>query len=254
MDKQEWIPLIHSSHFEHAFDKILVLEALGINWKWEQNIIWVEKAKAKFALKEILEYEHELLTISTNNSNLTSNYNASYFIQNSIMFALLSLIFVLQQYFPHLTSQLILNALKIKNKEYFRLFTSLFIHADPAHLLGNIFFSFYFIQKVCEQIGFKITWILILGLGTIANGINLLFLGLPHKSLGFSTASFVALGLFFTLTPTRSNLSVWLKIALALCFLAIFSQGKHTDVGSHFWGLILGFCTGFYYKKAINEK
>ncbi len=80
--------------------------------------------------------------------------------------------------------------------EWWRPFTSLFLHADGAHLLGNALLGGVFCVLVAQAFGALRGWVCILGCGTLANALN----AAAHwpgdfRSLGASTATFAALGL-----------------------------------------------------------
>ncbi|MDQ7032787.1 MAG: rhomboid family intramembrane serine protease [Desulfonauticus sp.] len=234
---------------------ILVLEALFIPWIEINGNIFVLIQDYERSLKEISEYQKEerekQVKCSLTSCPCQTNKRTIFYANLGFMTFLL-LVFVLQQYFPNLTSWGLLDGKKIFQGQIYRLFTALFLHHDPAHVLGNVVFSFYFIWQLGTSLGCFKTWLLILVLATLANGINLLCLGQTHRSLGFSTASFVGLGMYIFYQGPQKKTSAYLSAALGLGFLAMFSGGKHTDLGAHFWGFTLGSITGWIIRKTQN--
>lgn len=80
--------------------------------------------------------------------------------------------------------------------EWWRPFTALFLHADLAHLFGNLAGGIVFAGLVARSIGPALGWLLILGCGTIGNAL-VSRMTYPNSfiSLGASTAVFAALGI-----------------------------------------------------------
>jgi len=251
MDTPQWIPFCCAWKEFDPFEYSYVLDALGINWFWDGKVFWIKSKDFSRAQTELFEYQRE-----KTKTGAEANFDLKHFssankrkalILNTLALTTLLISFIAQQYFPWLSEKWILDGEKIiVHGQYYRLFTALLLHKDPAHVLGNVVFSFYFLFRLSLHLGFGLTWLLVLSLATLANGVNLCFLGLAHKSLGFSTASFVAVGLFVT---TEKSKNLFLAGAAGLIFLAMFSGGKYTDVGSHFWGFVLGFLAGIILNK-----
>lgn len=90
--------------------------------------------------------------------------------------------------------------------EWWRPFTSLFLHRDMDHLLGNALLGGVFCVLVGQVTGAVRGWTLILASGALANALNAaLRMPDPFRSLGASTATFAALGMF--LTQSHANRS-----------------------------------------------
>lgn len=80
--------------------------------------------------------------------------------------------------------------------EWWRPFTSLFLHGDFNHLLGNLVIGGIFCILVAFTVGPVTGWLLILASGTLGN-IATAWFHYPdvHRALGASTATFGALGI-----------------------------------------------------------
>ncbi len=133
--------------------------------------------------------------------------------------------------------------------EWWRLATALTLHADLAHLLGNVCVGGLFIIQLCRSLGSGLAWFLVLLSGVLGNLFNVLVQDYSHISLGGSTAVFGALGI---LTGMRSlqkseerTMRQFLPLAAGLGLLALLGTGgPRTDVGAHVFGFFSGFFLG----------
>lgn len=131
--------------------------------------------------------------------------------------------------------------------EWWRLITALTLHADVAHLLGNVFFGGILAHVLCRHLGNGLAWFSILLASVAANGINVLLHDNLYRSVGFSTAVFSMVGMLSGLRLRR--VGNWREMVLALgsaaALLALLgSSGENTDLGAHFWGVGSGFFVG----------
>lgn len=135
----------------------------------------------------------------------------------------------------------------LQGGEWWRLVTALTLHANPAHLLGNVLIGGLFVHFLCKRLGTGLGWFLILLAGTLGNLLNILWRG-EHLSVGFSTAVFGAIGLLSGLRMRKgagNARDLLLSLGAALSLLAFLgTAGKHTDIGAHLWGLAVGFLLG----------
>jgi rhomboid protease GluP len=127
----------------------------------------------------------------------------------------------------------------IEDKEYYRLLTSTFLHADPFHLFLNMFFLF----QVGRSIVFiyDIPWFLIIYLlsgigGSLA---SLKFNSMP--SVGASGALFGLLGallVFYVLTGSVTGI---MSVIVTLAINYIFGKvNKQIDQWGHIGGFVAG--------------
>ena len=144
----------------------------------------------------------------------------------------------------------------VENREWWRPFTSLFLHADAGHLLGNVAIGGFFCVMVAKVIGAWRAWPLILLAGTLANALNA-WLRYPDRfeSIGASTATFAALGI---LVGVSSRQAWWHRsyrelrpliapfLAGAMMMTLNGTGGENTDVAGHVLGWAVGSGVGWF--------
>ena len=141
--------------------------------------------------------------------------------------------------------------------EWWRPITSLFLHADLEHLMGNLGLGILFGLWCGHSLGKWRGWFLMLAAGAVGNFLNILVRsGDDFASLGASTAVFGALGLLTGAGlwdslrhPHRGG---WLRtFAPLVAGLVLLSWlgigGPRTDVSAHF----LGFAAGLVLAPAV---
>lgn len=129
--------------------------------------------------------------------------------------------------------------------EWWRLATSLSLHADGAHLGGNLFFGAVFIILLARLCGTGMAWLITLLGGITGNAFSLLIHTLTYRSIGFSTALFAAAGAIGALAICRSANRLFAPFAAAIGLLAMLGTGGvHTDYGAHLCGMAAGFVFG----------
>lgn len=142
----------------------------------------------------------------------------------------------------------------IRNGQWWRIVTSLTLHADFVHLLGNLTIGGAVIILLCRELGSGLAWSLLLGAGILGNLANAWIQSPDHRSLGASTAVFGAVGVFSAISMLRRRhqflKGLFVPMAAGLALLALLgSEGKQTDLGAHlfgfFFGLWLGLITDF---------
>lgn len=129
------------------------------------------------------------------------------------------------------------------NGQYWQLFSSLFIHANILHLLGNGLFLLIFGLKIEELFSSTVYLIIYFSSGVVGNLLTLL-MG-PHiVSVGASGAIF---GMFGAGTMyIRMGLKQSLMSALIYSFyLFILNIGANVNILAHFGGLVTGLGIGF---------
>ena len=147
---------------------------------------------------------------------------------------------------------------KIMDGEWWRLVTSLTLHADLPHLLGNLGIGGVFVVLLCRELGSGLGWTLLLGAGALGNLVNGYIQPATHNSIGASTAVFGVVGILAGLSVRRygqlkkRRWAVPVAAALALLVL-VGSEGKNTDVGAHFFGLLAGLLLGLLTEVLIGR-
>lgn len=131
--------------------------------------------------------------------------------------------------------------------EWYRLICSLTLHADVAHLCGNMVFGAIFLMLLGKLCGpGRALWLSLLG-GTAGNGLSLLLRHRPVASMGFSTALFAAAGCLagFMAGQARHRREAIMALAAGLALLAMLgTEGERTDYAAHVCGLASGMALG----------
>ncbi|MBC9913610.1 rhomboid family intramembrane serine protease [Chitinophaga varians] len=148
--------------------------------------------------------------------------------------------------------------LTVGHREYWRLLTSMFLHAGWWHLLTNmtgLFIAGVFLERVIRPLRFIIAYLIT---GLIADYASVLF----HRNMvgvGASGAIFGIYGVFFALLTTRlfppaarHNFLGYISLFILLNFLvAGFSQD--IDNAAHLAGFLSGMLTGYAYYFTLTE-
>ena len=143
--------------------------------------------------------------------------------------------------------------------QIYRLVTSLTLHADESHVLGNSFWLIVLFTLLIQRVGggVAVATTLFSGIfGTLANSLAHAAGGLAHRTIGASTALFGVVGLLagiqavynrrsFTERTFRNRISVVFPIVGALGILAMIGVGGgRTDIWAHLFGMISGIFIG----------
>lgn len=143
------------------------------------------------------------------------------------------------------------NASAILSGEWWRLFTALTLHADPAHIASNAVIGGAFLVLLSRRLDSGAAWLAAVLSGALGNLLNAVIQGPGHSSIGFSTAVFGAAGVLAGLKGVSGEASLqnpikarggWLTpVAAGLALLAsLGTAGENTDIGAHFFGLAAG--------------
>jgi membrane associated rhomboid family serine protease len=138
--------------------------------------------------------------------------------------------------------------------EFYRPFTSLFLHADLEHLMGNALFGLIFGLFVANSFGPLLGWALILLSGALGNFLNVwLHFPDPFRSLGASTAVFGSLGLLvgaglsaaWRAKSYRKGLQAFAPLFAGIMIFSMSGiGGPGTDTMAHITGMLFGICLG----------
>ena len=136
----------------------------------------------------------------------------------------------------------------IAQGEWWRVVTALTLHSNAVHLLGNILLGGFLFHFLLRSIGNGLGLTLALVCGATGNYINILVHGPAHISVGFSTAVFASIGILTGVQCIRKKnmaRAMLPPLAAGLGLLAMLgSSGKHTDLGAHLFGLLVGLIAG----------
>lgn len=140
------------------------------------------------------------------------------------------------------------------NGDWWRLLTSLTLHADAAHVLGNAAFCGVLGVAVAQFAGTGAGWFLILVSGIAGNALSLPLQSPGSSSVGASTSAFGALGIvavFQSVRVWRHARRVgfvlsraWLPVLAALGLLGFLGTGRGADLGAHAFGFASGLLLG----------
>ncbi len=137
--------------------------------------------------------------------------------------------------------------------QWWRAVTALTLHADGAHLLGNVVVGGLFMAFLCRETGVGAGFFLALLAGAGGNCLKALIEGPGHHFLGASTAVFGALGVLGGLVSvSRARGLSWRRVApfgAGLMLLALLGAGEEDaagkiDLGGHFLGFAFGAALG----------
>lgn len=146
------------------------------------------------------------------------------------------------------------DARRILKGEAYRCVTALLLHADAAHIAGNMAGMALFGGAVCVVAGSGVGWLMILASGIFGNLMNALAYEVGHMSVGASTAVFGAVGIlcaFQAVDAVRTGRG-WKRTALVLgsglALLAFLGASARSDLGAHLFGFLSGVLMGGVYR------
>ena len=151
------------------------------------------------------------------------------------------------------------SASSILNGEIYRTVTALMIHADSVHLAGNMASLALFFTVVCSVQGFGVGAFCVLASGALGNYLTALLYRSAHLSIGASTAVFGAVGIliahqtFSSFRVAKQRFRAWLPLGGGLCLLGLFSEGEHTDILAHLFGLGSGMVFGCIFECVLKK-
>jgi rhomboid protease GluP len=136
------------------------------------------------------------------------------------------------------------NELVIYYGQYYQLFTSMFVHANIAHIAGNMLFLLIFGLRGEEMFSLpEYLSIYFLG-GLTGNLLSLLLLPLDTISVGASGAIFAMFGA--AIVYARRSYSQSIIGALIYAFFLLFlSSGPGVNNFAHIGGLVTGLLIGY---------
>ena len=141
--------------------------------------------------------------------------------------------------------------------EWYRVVTALTLHADAAHLCGNLAFGALFMALLARGAGLgRALWLTLLG-GSLGNTLAVFLRREPVESIGFSTALFACVGALSGLMAMRGagRREMLLPVAAGAGLLAMLgTEGERTDYLAHVAGLVAGLALGMWDGLARKRK
>ncbi|AUX44011.1 uncharacterized protein SOCE26_054700 [Sorangium cellulosum] len=151
--------------------------------------------------------------------------------------------------------------------EPWRAITALTLHADSAHVLGNVISGTIFASAVQRRLGAGGSALAVVAAGTLGNLANALWyesMGQHHASIGASTAVFGAVGLLaatqLMLDRThpneekRSLLQRAAPLVGGVALLGALGASPRSDLGAHLFGLLGGVVIGLVAGLALRGR
>ncbi len=128
--------------------------------------------------------------------------------------------------------------------EIYRLITSILIHGNIVHLLTNILFLIIFGLRLEELKGPWIVYFIFIISGLIGNLGSLLwlFFGINFLSFGSSGSIFGLFGALIFILRGKSKGEQRKMLFLSIFFFSL-TIGHNTNIISHVFGLVSGYCT-----------
>lgn len=151
------------------------------------------------------------------------------------------------------------SASRILDGEFYRCATSLLLHADDIHLVGNMVGIAIFGTSVCSITGTGIGWFLILVAGIAGNYLNACFYETLHLSIGASTAVFGAIGILAgyrcldLVLDSGARLYNFIPLGAGLALLGILGTSAHSDITAHLFGYLAGLLLGVLYRLSFRH-
>ena len=159
-----------------------------------------------------------------------------------------------------LRSNLAASAGRILGGDWYRAATALLLHADVAHLLGNMVGIAILGSAVCSVMGWGVGWLMILSSGIAGNVLNAVVYKAGHTSIGASTAVFGALGILSAWQVLRrvnqpgKRIKALLPLGAGLALLGFMGSSVHTDVLAHLFGFLSGIVIGGLYGATVRDQ
>ncbi|MFX1338872.1 MAG: rhomboid family intramembrane serine protease [Promethearchaeota archaeon] len=147
-----------------------------------------------------------------------------------------------------------INSKIINDLEFYRLITSMFLHADILHIFSNMLALLLFGTAV-ENNYSKIEYLIIYFIsGLIGNLFSLILLPLNVISLGASGAIFGLIGASFVLFMLDGDKTLIFLGIFYLFYFIIASLAPGINLWAHLFGLVGGFLFGYIFtRKRKNQ-
>ena len=243
---------------------LLILAASGIAYQVtghpDEWTVWVHAEDSETAIAEIEKYFQENQDIPDGNE-IWSGFSRKIHIGVGAATALLAgyVFMVHHGGITFYSEKFGASASAILNGEIYRTVTALMIHADAVHLTGNMAALALLFTVVCSVQGFGVACFCLLASGALGNYVTALLYRTSHLSIGSSTAVFGALGMlishqtFNSFRVAKPRFRAWLPLGGGLCLLGLFSEGAHTDILAHLFGLGSGMVIGSIFELSSGK-
>ena len=152
------------------------------------------------------------------------------------------------------------DARRILDGELYRCATALVLHADAAHIAGNMAGLALFGSAVGAVSGLGVGWLMILACGFFGNLFNAMVYETAHLSVGASTAVFGAVGILCAVQSVNAVRTGkgWKRVLLVLgtgiALLGFLGTSARSDMGAHLFGFLTGVAMGGAYGLGMKNR
>ncbi|PLX43088.1 MAG: hypothetical protein C0608_00070 [Deltaproteobacteria bacterium] len=142
--------------------------------------------------------------------------------------------------------------------QWWRSVTALTLHANFRHLGGNALVGVFFLSWLIKDAGAGFGLLLFFAAGAAGNILTVIYEGMPHISVGSSTALFGTIGVLSAFAVLRRRDMPWRRWILPLgagaALLAMLGgPGERVDFTAHIMGLGAGFLLGLPTGKLLER-
>ncbi len=211
------------------------------------------------ALEAIRRYRLENRTWQIRR-NLSDGTELQFHVGSILWCLLLVFIHACSAFWPVLIEAGAMESTKVIAGQWWRLLTAVTLHADLAHLMGNLTFGVIMLGLAMPRFGFGVTLLMTFMAGFLGNVAGLLFYPSPYTGVGASGMMMGALGLLAVysvkLWPKhpRAFRTMWSGAGAGLLIFLLFGTNPKTDVVAHAAGFASGAIMGIGLSRLPNSR
>jgi rhomboid protease GluP len=250
---EEAIEIYHSRSREDCAERAFVLTAVGVPHEVSASLqgfsLWVDAADLEQARNHLAQYQEERRRPPPAWLPSPRLYHHAWVGSAVYVLVLLGVAFAISMGLGRLDAFEAgeLNAGLVQQGQWWRAWTALTLHLDPAHIAANIGAGAWFGYLAGRLLGPGTAWGLVVLGGGAANLIEALLANPEQRSVGASTAVFTALGLMAAyswrerhLTTVRPVQRYGPLFAGIILLGWLGTSGEHTDIMAHLLGFAVG--------------
>jgi rhomboid protease GluP len=250
----ESIEIYRSANRRSCEERAFVLTAVGVPHEMSQSAegysLWVDLADLEPARTHLLHYQQESQRPPPRPPRVAPPLYAHAWVGSALyVLVLLGVAMAVSAGVGRLDAFEAgeLNAGLVREGQWWRAWTALTLHLDPAHIAANIGAGAWFGYLAGRLLGPGTAWALVVFGAGIANWVEALLAAADHRAVGASTAVFTALGLLAAYSWRERHLMAQRPAqrygplfggVILLGWLG--TSGEHTDVMAHLLGFAVG--------------
>lgn len=260
------VEVFRAARPKRARERELVLQAMGIRCMTftlgAETVVAVPPEEAERALRELLLYERENRGWPRPEQlpEVLSEGGAGVAIWCVLLIALFMVEGQRALGYDWWNNGMI-NTELVRGGEWWRVVTSLTLHADLVHLASNVVFGALFVGIVCQLLGTGLALSSVLAAGALGNALNVAFQEPGFTAIGASTAVFAAIGIlggnrWHRRRQLKGGLASGMVPLMAAVFLLGFlgmnpgnAQDGRVDVLGHLAGFLVGLVVGILHAR-----